>query len=65
MSEEDANPSDADQMLVLAGKLNSMRDLLVELSLLLRDAQFNLDTEKRDAAAGQLQSILKKINAHL
>lgn len=65
MFEEDVNLCDADHMLVLAGKLNSMRDLLVELSLLLRDAQFNLDTAKRDAAASQLQNILKKINARL
>lgn len=42
--------------------LNSLRDGLVHLSLVLQDMQFHMNTEERNAAVAQVQALMRKIN---
>jgi len=50
-------------LLALAESLNNVRDVLVECSLMLHDAHFDLEEEQRGAAAECLKSAMGKITA--
>ena len=62
MSDAEPHRNTSAQLWELVDALNKLRDALVQISLLLQDAQFHLDTVQRQAAAEQLQELLEKIN---
>jgi hypothetical protein len=53
--------SDGDDLLVISQALGAIRDSFVELSLELKDALFQLDTELRDETSWQLRGVLDQL----
>ena len=57
-------PAEDSQALLsdLVVSLDSLRDELTHLSLMLQDMQFHMDTDERNAAVAQVHALMEKIN---